>query len=113
MIPKFRVWDRRLNEMHSSDEVIIQIKGRNILVALADSLHQISDYSLMQSTGIYDNNTVEIFDKDIVRDVDDGAFGLVEYEEGQFCVTFGNVNIALDEVSFYVQVIGNIYESKG
>ncbi|EGQ3407841.1 hypothetical protein KXP75_000648 [Staphylococcus pseudintermedius] len=67
---------------------------------------------VVHSTGLYDSDKVEIFNKDIVREVDDGSIGLVEYTEGQFRVAFDNVTVGLNEVSCYVQVIGNIYENK-
>ncbi|AAX92379.1 hypothetical protein TwortDSMZ_037 [Staphylococcus phage Twort] len=113
MIPKFRVWDKRKNEMYNHDELTIQINGSKILVALASSLHQIFNYELMQSTGFKDKNGVEIYGKDVVRGLLDDLF-LVEWLDGGFVLT-EYCNWGYDHYHIYdwsnLEVIGNLYEN--
>ncbi len=113
MIPKFRVWDRKSNEMFLSDEVVVQIKGQDVLVALEDSLHQIQDFSLMLSTGLYAKYQTEIYEKDIVSDSYGDLF-LVEWLDGAFVLTEyynGGYDHHYINDSSNLEVIGNEYEN--
>ncbi len=112
MIPKFRAWDRKLNEMYSSDEVVVQIKGQDVLVALEDSLHQIQDFSLMLSTGLYAKYQTEVFEGDIVQDTLDNEYGVIRIEEAQAVADWGGYIHPLFENVDTLEVVGNIYENQ-
>lgn len=71
----------------------------------------VRSYELMQSTGLKDFDGVEIFDKDIAKDIDSEELGVVEYDEGQFRVIFGDVSVQLWEVDKNIQIIGNIHQN--
>nr|DAS37155.1 MAG TPA: YopX protein [Caudoviricetes sp.] len=123
MIPKFRAWDKALNEMNykvmvgncdTDDEnwtcPIIWIEERQ------DWLH-FDDYEcIMQSTGLKDKNGKEIFEGDILGTKDGLLNGIIEYREdlGMFVnslIRYNNFerlcNVASDR-----EIIGNIYENK-
>ena len=123
MIPKFRAWDKALNEMNykvmvgncdTDDEnwtcPIIWIEARQ------DWLH-FDDYEcIMQSTGLKDKNGKEIFEGDILGTKDGLLNGIIEYREdlGMFVnslIRYNNFerlcNVASDR-----EIIGNIYENK-
>lgn len=77
---------------------------------------------VMQSTGLFDKNGVEVFDGDIVNaydtDRNEGQIyktvnltGVVTYRENAFCLKQGNVLNDLWVHSEEFEVIGNIYEN--
>ncbi|WP_154836098.1 YopX family protein [Staphylococcus pasteuri] len=98
MIPKFRVWDKKSKIMYSANELIIQIRNDDFLIALEHSLHQIKNYVLMQSTGIKDVNGKEIYEEDVV-----------EYEDKVLVARDINYQRLLECDKF--KVVGNLYEN--
>lgn len=119
MIPKFRVWDKRRNEMYSPDELTIQINGSEILIALASSMHQIFNYELMQSTELKDKKGVEIYEGDIVKVIEDSItggtyLGVIKFIEdlGVYGFLMFNANVletrefSRDSIGFNLKTLG-------
>lgn len=115
MIPKFRIWDKTnkeilewekldLNKERDEDEI-------TIFEPTGQFAHPIFFYDAMQSTGLKDNDGIEFYEKDIVRDIDSEELGVVEYDEGQFRVSYNDVSEQLWEIDKDLQIIGNIYEN--
>ena len=70
-------------------------------------------YEIMQFTGLRDNAGKEIYEGDIVRDID-GEVYFVEYSSPYFACYKPGPHGNLRETHFYdlsVEVIGNIYEN--
>lgn len=112
MIPKFRVWDKRENEMYNLDELTIQINGARIIVAVVSSLHQIFNYEIMQSTGLTDKHAVEVYQGDIVWDDMDEEYGVVRIEEAKAIIEWDIYVEDLFERIELLEVVGNIYEKQ-
>lgn len=116
MIPKFRAWDK--------DHKYMEYTDKNLVVCFSDEGVEITDHTtfshsctsmekfeLMQSTGLKDNDGIEFYEKDIVRNIDSEELGVVEYDEGQFRVSYNDVSEQLWEIDKDLQIIGNIYEN--
>jgi uncharacterized phage protein (TIGR01671 family) len=119
MIPKFRAWDK-IKKMGVVISNNWMTGVANIIIDNKETLRQKQDYILMQSTGLFDKNGVEIFKGDVVtngwkRQV--VTFGTQEIEED-----FGSVRIYRgfnlylgggypNAVMSTFEVIGNIYEN--
>ncbi|MDT2026605.1 YopX family protein [Enterococcus faecalis] len=139
MIPKFRAWDKRHNEIVSVHE--INFKNDTLTTESIDNGIskdvQMLVFILMQSTGFKDDNGVEIFEGDVVNihwfytDYDPETLGAIENEATAEKVVitkeFGNLGfwwnsgddwvdlttlaltVQLHEESF--ELLGNIYEN--
>lgn len=123
MIPKFRAWDKTHKKMgfidaHMTDGIFQSVK---IFDEDDDDWQESENFILMQSTGLFDKNGVEIFEGDVVvtnnwqRQV--VTFGTQEIEED-----FGSIRIYRgfnlylgggypNAVMSTFEVIGNIYEN--
>lgn len=140
MIPKFRAWGKNGNypgtpsekfEMFYDVSVVTTYQSKEQHVIADFGMYneseyngtEIIDYTLMQSTGLFDKNGKEIFEGDVVNAYDTdrnegriykttNLIGIVTYRENAFCLKQGNVLTDLWVHSEEVEVIGNIYENQ-
>ena len=112
MMQKFRAFCKR----HKCIEEVFQITylGDNDIKVEAECLSGYvgSDFILMQSTGLHDNNGVEVFEGDLIHYTYDGFdwYVPVIYREGRFEVYHGTLStIPASEIPSgkYVTNIGN------
>lgn len=137
MIPKFRAWinDGEHSRMVKSDQAVMTaIKncygGYGVVEGTTgyhyvDTAARPEKYILMQSTGLKDNNGVEIFEGDVVKITVSNGFDYLEdalsivkaskYHTGLICKLVSNTleyRIFADEsIGYEYEVIGNIYEN--
>ena len=133
MIPKFRVWDK-------NHQIMRGVRGlfwaKNNLAAHCSptgnefdefftTILNDGEYHLMQSTGLFDTNGVEIFEGDVVMttrfagraDADGGYYeyekdykGVVKMLEGSWLIDTGTDDDYLWAETEENEVVGNIYE---
>lgn len=124
MIRKFRVWDKKLKRMAGVSN--IDFKNKIVQSVYWDSDHQcliqanFDDVEFMQSTGLSDKNGFEIFEADIVKNINTDSIGRVFWNihnTGYF-YTIKRKNTSLfDDFTvcrskYNLEIIGNIYENK-
>lgn len=121
---KFRLWDHNLVEMYKPNELIVQFKGDEVLVAHVNSLHQFLKFELMQSSGLEDEDGIEVFVGDVLEvavqpDLDEFVRGEVVKENGVIGLKnvlngwgYESGLIPLIEIGHRYKVIGNVYENK-
>ncbi|MCK1199118.1 YopX family protein [Streptococcus uberis] len=125
MIPKFRAWDKRNKKWVESfyldgyKNVYVDVTENDINPKLAEyPLKPLDNIELMQSTGVFDKNGVEIFEGDVVEYID-GEFSFIgkviksplgTYVTGSDNHSFEDFTDETTMVSD-VSVVGNIYEN--
>lgn len=137
MIPKFRAWGRDSNypgtesdkfEMFYDVSVVTTLNDKEQHVIVNFGMYneaeyngtEIIDYTLMQSTGLFDKNGVEIFEGDVVIAWSQGVKGIFEikrridglwllypaWKDGQFWYLSPT-----EDGRETIEIIGNIYEN--
>ena len=135
MILKYRAWDSWRKRMSVVDRIYIDTEGVRLYDDFGEYWRNFRDIKLMQSTGVNDRNSVEIFEGDIleiqgIRMV--VKFGSYEYIESSKS-NGHTLGVVYDGLGFYAecinvadpdnispfepetlknsQIIGNIYEN--
>lgn len=121
---KFRAWDKKLqilgkvsNIDFDFEEVMFYIDDEEEL----DVSQTFKDVEIMQSTGLFDKNGVEIFEGDIIRTYGNDYTPI--YSKGIYmALNVSQIKLPKENWSFSTQfnivwrdggeVIGNIYENK-
>lgn len=136
MIPKFRAWDKNTEDMVDVKTIDLENDGSiGCIVDYSGINLDVSEFVLMQSTGLKDKNGVEVYEGDcfikIFRTIEiptgkngiEKSVGIVKFHEGAFQVRIDGWGYEL--LSEVVQphiyganndyweniVIGNIYEN--
>ncbi|WP_203266240.1 YopX family protein [Streptococcus uberis] len=125
MIPKFRAWHKELKMMFEVKSLVYTLRlatltNENDLVPSRTC--SFDDIILMQSTGLFDKNGVEIFEGDVVNacgyDSDQGRIykttdftGVIVYRKNSFCLQFGDFLDSWWASDEEIEVIGNIYQN--
>ena len=134
MTPRYRAWIKTEKRMIETDDLLaIDYENEEIVTqqvyfenGLPDDrdiyFYDFDEIELMQSTGLFDENGVEIFEGDIVQfedcyEVSDFLYintGIIEWCQGGFHVTNRDsvsMEDLLDGDLLEVTIIGNIYEN--
>ncbi|EGO2808965.1 hypothetical protein IDE03_001972 [Enterococcus faecalis] len=123
MIPKFRVWDKNTEDVVYVKTIDLEKDGSIGCIVDYNGINlDMTECVIMQSTGLKDNNGVEIFEGDIVS-VRNHPFQKTESSVGieidgdykvswnEYDLTWCAGNLLLARIKPYVTVIGNIYEN--
>lgn len=120
-VPKFRAYDSSsYKRMYQPDELMCG--NGDIWIIDEESCDNEwivnNDLHLMQSTGLFDKNGTEIFEGDILADVDESGDELVYlyviYKDGKFMAVENEergYSADLVDCTTYHSVVGNIYEN--
>ena len=114
-LPKYRAWFK-------NKKVMSEVKKINFWSEELDTVafegKSLEDVELMQATGLFDKNGTEIFEGDIIADVDESGDELVYlyviYKDGKFMAVENEergYSADLVDCTTYHSVVGNIYEN--
>lgn len=114
-LPKYRAW-------FENKKVMSEVKKINFWSEELDTVafegKSLEDVELMQATGLFDKNGTEIFEGDILADVDESGDELVYlyviYKDGKFMAVENEergYSADLVDCTTYHSVVGNIYEN--
>ena len=114
----FRVWDKDLKTIVSTeDNLTLQIINNELTVAYSDSLHQITSYELLKSTGLKDKNGTEIYEGDIIKHgpvpnpfISNNYFEIIQARSGEWRMDNHREGRVLVFSNHSVEVIGSKFE---
>ena len=114
----FRVWDKDLKTIVSTeDNLTLQIINNELTVAYSDSLHQITNYELLKSTGLKDKNGTEIYEGDIIKHgpvpnpfISNNYFEIIQARSGEWRMDNHREGRVLVFSNHSVEVIGSKFE---
>lgn len=115
---KLRAWLKEDKEMISVDELAFNTKWVRGFYKLASRWFKLEQVELMSSTGLFDKKGVEIFEGDILADLDKSGDELVYlyviYKDGKFMAVENEEHgytADLIDCTTYHSIVGNIYEN--
>ena len=114
-LPKYRAWSK--TEKTMSDVIRIDFLNEEV-DAFSFEENETEKVEFMSSTGLFDKNGAEIFEGDILADVDESGDELVYlyviYKDGKFMAVESEERgyfADLVDCTVYHSVVGNIYEN--
>jgi uncharacterized phage protein (TIGR01671 family) len=111
---KFRAWESETSRMYYIGGLGFSGQPSVILSYNPVKRRSLDSVFLMQFTGLHAKNGNQIYEGDIVRDLDEpraaDAIGIVEYRAPSFTFRVGSASWPLDFERHY-EITGNIYEN--
>lgn len=115
---KLRAWLKEDKEMISVDELAFNTKWVRGFYKIDSRWFKFEQVELMSSTGLFDKKGAEIFEGDILADLDENGNELVYlyviYKDGKFMAVENEEHgytADLIDCTTYHSVVGNIYEN--
>ncbi|WP_375708924.1 YopX family protein [Streptococcus dysgalactiae] len=122
MIPKFRVWNAETKAMYEVKSLVFTLRSmfcvnRKLIYPERTFYFDDENICLMQSTGLFDKNGVEIFDGDIVNfmvpnQMISGTYQIRQAKSGEWRLDNRVQGRPLYiSGSYHCEVIGNVWEN--
>ncbi len=108
---KFRAWDKEKKIMDIVDGITFDGDEIWEISFPGDCWRDASNYELMQSTGLVDEDCVEVWEGDIIWHSENEEYGIVEFDEAKFVIRWKENYVEdLFERIDILEVIGNVHE---